>query len=228
MNECQFADDTALLATTRYRAEQATLVYADIAQTFGLTVNLVKTKLMVTGFDIGAADKEPIVVGDSEIECVDKFLYLVSLISSSGRVDVKIDNCIASTSRAFGALRHALFTDHTLTSTTMRKVYQACVMSVLLYGCECWTPMRRNSNKLNAFHHHCIHIMLGVTRKQQWEQHITSTQMRALWGDQETVDTQIVKRRLEWLGHVARMPDHRMPQMALFGWLQNTRPPRGP
>ena len=32
----------------------------------------------------------------------------------------------------------------------------------------------------------------------------------------------------EWLGHVARMRDHRMPKMALFGWLQKTRPPAGP
>ena len=27
----------------------------------------------------------------------------------------------------------------------------------------------------------------------------------------------ITKRRLEWLGHIARMPEHRIPKMALFG-----------
>ena len=228
MSDCQFADDTALLATTRYGAEQATLAYVDVAQAFGLTVSLEKTKLMVTGFDIEDADREPITVGESEIGCVDKFPYLGSLVSSSGRVDAEVDHRIASASRAFGALRRAVFTDRTLTTTTKRKVYQACVMPVLLYGCECWTLMRKNLNRLNAFHHRCIRTMLGTTRNQQWEQHITSTRMRDLWGDQETLDTKIAKRRLEWLGHVARMPDHRMPKMALFGWLQKTRPPGGP
>ncbi len=33
----------------------------------------------------------------------------------------------------------------------------------------------------------------------------------------------IVKRRLRWLGHVARMSQHRIP-----GWLPQTRPAHGP
>ena len=28
--------------------------------------------------------------------------------------------------------------------------------------------------------------------------------------------------------HIARMPEHRIPKMALFGWLPKTRPPGGP
>ena len=202
----------------------------DVAQAFGLTVSLAKTKLMVTGYGIEDADREPIAVGESEIECVDELTYLGSLVSSRGRVDAEVNHRIASASRAFGALRHAVFMDRTLNTTTKRKVYQACVLPVLLYGCESWTPMCRHLNRLNAFRHRYIRtvLVLGITRKQQWEQHITSTQTLDLWGDHETVSTKIAKRRLEWLGHIARMPDHRMPKMSLFGWLPQTRPPGGP
>lgn len=49
-----------------------------------------------------------------------------------------------------------------------------------------------------------------------------------MWGDRELVEAKITKRRLEWLGYVARMPCHRMPKQAWFGWLPKTRPPRGP
>ena len=34
MNECQFADDTALLATNRHAAEVATLAYVKVARDF--------------------------------------------------------------------------------------------------------------------------------------------------------------------------------------------------
>ena len=46
--------------------------------------------------------------------------------------------------------------------------------------------------------------------------HITSFQTREMWGDKETVKSKLAKRRLEWLGHVARIPDHRMPKSILF------------
>ena len=44
----------------------------------------------------------------------------------------------------------------------------------------------------------------------------------------DTVADKIAKRRPEWLGHIARMPEHCIPKMALFGWLPKTRPPGGP
>ena len=49
------------------------------------------------------------------------------------RMDVDVERRIAQASKAFGALRKAVFLDKNLTLTT-RKVYQACVLSVLLYG----------------------------------------------------------------------------------------------
>ena len=45
-------------------------------------------------------------------------------------------------------------------------------------------------------------------------QHITSQSIRQQWGDSETVAEKVSKRRLEWLGHLARIPDHRTPKSA--------------
>ena len=158
VNDCQFADDAAILATSCYAAEQATLAYVDVAQAFGLTVSIGKTKLMVTGYGIRDANREPIAVGESKSACVDEFSYLGLLISSSGRVDAKIDRCIASASRAFGALRHAVFMDCTINTTSKRKVYQACVLPALLYECVLDPNVHTSKQDLclsPSLHPHC-------------------------------------------------------------------------
>ena len=49
-----------------------------------------------------------------------------------GKIDAEIDKRIANASRAFSALRQAVFKDDNLSVITKRKVYQACVLSVLL------------------------------------------------------------------------------------------------
>lgn len=53
-------------------------------------------------------------------------------------------------------------------------------------------------------------------------------EVRRRWGDEELVAEKVRKRRLEWLGHVARMPDDRLPKTMLFGWLPQPRPRCGP
>ncbi len=55
-----------------------------------------------------------------------------------------------------------------LTLTTKKKIYQACILSVLLYGSECWIPLNKHISKLNSFHHRCTRTILGISNKQQW------------------------------------------------------------
>ena len=78
--------------------------------------------------------------------------------------------------------------------------------------------------RLNTFHHRCIRTILGISNRQQWSERITMAEVRRRWGDEETVREKVQKRRLEWLGHLARMPDHRLPKVMLFSWLPQPRP----
>ena len=94
------------------------------------------------------------------------------------RIHVEVDKRIPNASKAFGALRQAVFKDKHLTIATKRRIYNACVLSVLLYGSECWVPLRRDLKKLNSFHHKCVRTVLGITNQRQWEEHIMSTEVR--------------------------------------------------
>ena len=132
-----------------------------------------------------------------------------------------------SGSKAFGALRKSVFLDKSLSLVTKWRLYNACVLSVLLYGSECWIPLRKHEKKMNSFHHRCVRTILGISNRQQWSERITMQEVRRRWGDEELVAEKVRKRRLEWLGHVARMPNHRLPKTMLFGWLPQPRPKCG-
>ena len=69
---------------------------------------------------------------------------------------------------------------------------------------------------------------LRHTNQQQWDKHITSQSIRRQWGDMETMAEKVTKRRLEWLGHLARMRDNRTPKVSLFSWLPEPHPQGGP
>ena len=54
-------------------AEKAALMYQQTSHIFGLTVNLPKTKHMVTGSMVEEEDLAPIVLEGREVEAVKKF-----------------------------------------------------------------------------------------------------------------------------------------------------------
>jgi len=149
-------------------------------------------------------------------------------------MDVDVDKQLAQASKAFGALRKAVFMNRNLglsvkrSLSVKRRLYNACVLPVLLYGAECWVTLAKHNKKLNTFHHRYLRIILGISNRQQWSQHIAIKEGRRRWGDIELVVEKVRKQRLEWLGHLARMPDSRLPKSILFGWLSEPRPRCGP
>ena len=88
--------------------------------------------------------------------------------------------------------------------------------------------MKKHQKRLNTFHHRCICTILEITCTQQWEEHISSRMMRVQWGDEETITTKLMRRRHEWLGHLARMTPERTPKITMFSWLPQTHPQGGP
>ena len=138
----------------------------------------------------------------STIDIVGEFQYLGSVIAASGRIDNEVEKRIAQASRAFGALRKAVFLDKNLSLKSKKAIYQACVLTVLLYGSECWTPLRKHLKKLNSFHHRCVRTILGISNQQQWAQRISTREILRRWGNTEPVSNKVTRRRLEWLGHL--------------------------
>ena len=97
---------------------------------------------------------------------------------------------------------------------TKMEVYQACVLSTLLYGSEAWTLYSRQERRLNVFHLRCLRRILGIT----WQDRVSNTKVLAQAGIPRMFAL-LSKRHLRWLGHVSRMQDGRLPKDILFGEL---------
>ena len=82
----------------------------DLLRKWGLTLSIVKTKLLVAG-DSVADDMRPLRLDGGEVECVTEFKYLGSIVEAKGGIAQEVGEKIAKVSKAFGALREPIFRD---------------------------------------------------------------------------------------------------------------------
>src|SRR3989442_8494395 len=88
--------------------------------------------------------------------------------------------------------------------STKIKILNCYVFSMLDYGCECWTwnsPMRM---KVNAFETWCYRMILGIS----WRDKVSNKKvMKRVQTELQTelhFITDIIKRKIEYAGHVLR------------------------
>ena len=107
-----------------------------------------------------------------------------------------------------------------LTKNTKMQVYQACVLSTVLYGSETWTLYSRQEHRLNTLELRNLRRILVIT----WQDYVTNKDVLEQAG-MPSMYALLTKRRLRWLEHVRRMENGRIPKDFLYGELAiGTRP----
>ena len=172
------------------------------------------------------SDLEPIHVDGGAIESVSSFRYLGSVMECHGGVNAELTARVSRAATIFGAMRRSVFSDKLLCLQTKRMVYQAVVLGVLLYAVDTWPIKQSNLHSLEVLHHRCLRNILGISKLQQ--KHMSNEEVRHRMGLLLPLSDIISSHRLRWLGHLARMGDHRLPKQMLFGWLPQPHPPHGP
>lgn len=210
IREMLFADDAALTALSEEALQNLVTRLAHACREFGLTISLKKTNIL--GQDVSSAPN--ITIDDYTLEVVEDFTYLGSTISSNLSLDAELDKRIGKAASAMARLTKRVWTNKSLTTNTKMRVYQACVLSTLLYGSESWTLYAYQERRLNTFHLRNLRRILRIS----WKDHITNKSVL----DQAGIPSMfalLTQRRLRWLGHVRRMDDGRLPKDLLYGEL---------
>ena len=97
-------------------------------------------------------DNQPSVIGIDDVETVDSFTYLGSDKGSTADTSARLKKARA----AYYKLRKVWASSHYSRKMKLR-IYKSNVMSVLLYGAECWKVNQNDGQRLNTFHNRCLH-----------------------------------------------------------------------
>ena len=129
---------------------------------------------------------------------------------SDCELDREISVRIRKASSSFRSLCRILWYQQKIMMSTKMRMFKAAILPTLLYGSETWTPLAKQMKRLQRFVMRCLRIILGVSMREKQR----NTDIRAK-ANIETVETMVRKRKLRWLGHVARMDAGRIPRQLL-------------
>jgi hypothetical protein len=79
------------------------------------------------------------------------------------------------------------------------KLFNVCVKSVLLYGCETWFVTNNIMQNLQAFVNRCLRNIIGIW----WSKIISNEELWERTG-QSKIDVEIKRRKYGWIKHTLR------------------------
>ena len=205
LDDLDFADDLALLTQTIKQMMDKTILLDKTSKRCGLLINKDKTKTM----RINTIRTEKITLNDTDIEDTNSFTYLGSIVNTEGGTDEDIKARIGKARTAFQLLKK-VWASSALSKETKVRIFNSNVKSVLFYGSETWRTTKTNRNKIQTFINSCLRKILKIF----WPNTIRNED---LWErtKQEPAETQILRRKWNWIGHTLRKPSSNIARQAL-------------
>ena len=191
-----FADDVALVATTREEAERKLEMWRRALEDRGLKISRTKTEyLRLNGGDQG----EGIKIEQAEVKRIKSFKYLGSYVAENGDMDEEISQRIKSAWYNWKKTSGVLCDKRISARRLKGKVYKSVVRPALLYSSETWPMKRAQEKRMEVAEMRMLRWMCGVTRLDR----IKNDYIRGTVKVAE-VTKKMQERRLQWYGHVMR------------------------
>ena len=198
MNNIRYADDTTLVEMVFEKLQISTNALEDACRKWGMKINPTKCKVM-------SGDPRDITLDSTPIDKVNSFVFLGSNVPTV-EDDVKRRTRLAAWS--FGRLKNTIWSNHDISRSLKVRIYRALILPIATYGSESWTLRKADQCKLESFEMRCLRSILGVRLLDK----IRNTEIRQRLNITRTITEEITQRRLKWFGHVARMPQQRLPR----------------
>ena len=178
----QYADDAAFPSLTAGGLQRSFDVISEAYLRVGLVINATKTEIL------GASSPDAPTFSSLKTE---NLTYLGSNLSFSGDLTNEIQRRINLASSAFGRLSKGVFDNQDLTIHTKIAVYNAVVISTVLYGCETWVPCSSHIRLLESFHIRHLHLIL----EHRCRHKVNHSEIRS-WAGIPSIESMLLHRKL--------------------------------
>ena len=148
----------------------------------GLQINTSKTETM------SICTQVVFQVNNVKLPRVDRLKYLGSYVSRDAKIQ--------SASRAIGRVRKRVFDCRELTVKTKVKVYDLCIIPLLLYGSETWPLYQKHVKQLRTIQQRHLRSMLSTKCD-----HFVSNEKVLERANFLDIEFKLLKNRLRWMGH---------------------------
>ena len=174
------------------------------------------------------ADTSDLLVDRGIIQFIKQFKYLGSYITPVLKDDFDIDARIKAAGATFASARKSFFASKDITPEHKGIIFTGLITFILLYGCEAWALSAAALHHLQMFYNQCVRSMCRTTRWHSQYFHLSQADLEKRIGI-KSFEHYLDKRRLTWIGHVARMDwNQRLPRKLLSSWIDSERPVRRP
>jgi hypothetical protein len=136
-----------------------------------------------------------IMIEQNQLENVESFKYLGSILTNDGRCTGEIECRIAMGKAAFNKKR-ALFTS-TLDLELRKKLVKCYIWSIALCGAETWTLRAADQKHLESFEMWCWRRMEKII----WTDHVRNEEVLLRVKEQRNILHEICKRKANWIDH---------------------------
>ena len=133
-----------------------------------------------------------------QLENVESFKYLGSILTNNGRCTCEIKCRIAMAKAAF--IKKSVPFTSTLDLELRKKLVRCYIWSIALFDAETWTLWAVDQKHLESFEMWCWRRMEKIS----WTDHVRRDEVLLRVKKQRNILHEISKRKANWIGHILR------------------------
>ena len=156
------------------------------------------------------------------VSFTENFKYLGSWISYDLHDTFDVESRITKANQAIGALKFFWDSDE-VDIRSKYLIYMSIPMNLLTWGCESWALTKILIKKLEVFHMRSIRRILRIKWSEVMEDRIRNSKVRRMFYNINTVEIQIAKRRLTFIGRVVRMNKNKVSGRLISAWISGKK-----